>query len=346
MKVFLQYLFTFFCFVPKTHSQNQEFIKYYEKINQAELFIVKKSYDSAIQIYSSVKDSLKAKEVYNYAICNLKIDEKNKAIILLQTLLEKGISKEWLMNDPFIQKKLSYADFQNINSSSIYSLGLKDTLNSIFETDQKCRRTPDPYKNNIQNIRKTDSINIVLLNKVIADYGDLPDEKLVGLDKESLVYQPYYIHIIHQSSGFKAFDYSTILLNAIKSGNINPQIGIHLYKRTTGKMEFCGPTGMFQIMYPNDSVTKENLYNNAFVEEYSKRNNWFVQRINDTQRQEIDSIRRQFGLESIADFEKKAIFQDRNREFRFYHLPFLRSFFMFDSKQEADILQKTFKELK
>jgi len=223
---------------------------------------------------------------------------------------------------------------------------LKDTLNSIFETDQKCRRTPDPYKTNIQNIRKTDSINIVLLNKVIADYGNLPDEKLVGLDKESLVYQPYYIHITHQSFGFKTFDYSTVLLNAIKSGNINPQIGINLYKRTTGKMDFCGPTSIFQFMYPNDSVTKENLYNPAFTEEYSKRINWFVQRIKETQRQEIDSIRMQFGLESIADFEIKANFQGRNREFCFYDLPFLKSVFIFDTKEDAYSMQNNFKELK
>jgi hypothetical protein len=183
------------------------------------------------------------------------------------------------------------------------------------------------------------------MNKIIADYGELPDEKLVGLNYESLVYQPFYIHINHQSYGVKTFDYSTILLNSIKSGNINPHIGVYLYKITNGNMSFCGPISMFQFMYPTDSVSKEDLYNHAIVEEYSKSSKWFVQSIDETQRQETDSIRKQYGLESIEDFEMKSVFQVRNPEYCFYYIPFLKNIFICESKFDAEGLQKKFKEI-
>jgi hypothetical protein len=270
----------------------------------------------------------------------------NAALPLLKALIAKGVSINWIMMNSIIKNKFTYSDFESKYFDNNLHRGLIDTLDYIFESDQKFRKLYDPYNQNITKIRKIDSTNVAILKKIISDYSDLPNENIIGLSNESLVYQPYYVHILHQSQGFKIFDYSPILLRAIQNGNVNPFVGIYLYKRTSGKMDFCGPSNMLQIMYPNDSVSENDLHNQEFVEEYSQTQPWLFLKIDEVQRMRIDSTRKIFGLESIQDFQKKAIFQINNLDFCFYYIPFLRNFFICRSKEDADIIRKNYKEIK
>jgi hypothetical protein len=280
------------------------------------------------------------------AMCFLKIGKQKKAKKLLLQLLKLGAQPKWLLKRPLIANKLSNDKIwkQTVKPDVKIRKSLRDTLQRIFDIDQKIRLAKNAYTEHLNEVRSSDSMNFVILKKVINDYGGLPGEKLIGIDHETLIEFPYYIHIFHQTPGFKQFEYSSMLLDEIKKGNINPFVGANLFTHSSGLPAYFGPLGLTKITYGQDIVL---IPDNALSLDSSQKNSnvWLSPLYPDTLLTRLDSLRNSLFIDPIKDFERKALFQLTDDNFIFYSKYYLRSIFNFRTKEDAEKLIKYYRRI-
>ena len=316
-------------------------------INANELNIVKKQYQDAIVDYINIRHQfgfLLGKDKRNLAVCFLKKGQVNEAKMFLNELVQMGVSAEWLLRNKEIAKSFSPSDFQSNTKANVNSL-LNDSLKSIYDRDQKVRRMPNAYNNYSKQITESDSINAAELHIISDTYHGLPGESIIGYNDPSIVFQPYYIHILHQTKARRVVDYSQSILEEIKKGRVDPYVGAFLFEKTSGDLSFFGPLSILKILYPTDSVPEEKFHNPDFVEEYSKLYPSYILDSKEADGFKQDSIRVSFGLDSIKNFSLKSVFQLNNPEFLFFNPAFLSSNYICASKKDADLISQWYKQI-
>ena len=337
-------------------NSNDSTLNYYYQINNAEILIAKGNYEEAIISYAKIESKygyLYGKDKLNLSICLLLLKDKGRATKYLSYLLKNGAKPEWLLKNSVIAKNYSPSELNKYyDSISRKNKTLCDSLNNIYMNDQKYRVLPNAYTVHKREIDIADSLNIIMFNKILSDYKGIPNEFQIGFSDQLLINPPFLLHVLHQSSGVKTFDYSEILLKEIKKGNINPHVGATLYARTSGNGNYFGPLTIRQTVFPTDSLTKEDLIDPAkFVQsprhdEYLKTLPVYMVKIPESPNEVLDATnarRHNFGLESIEDFKQKVIFQVRHPEFNFYGI--YKSVFIFDSKEKSDAMMKNYEPI-
>lgn len=348
MKNFLVVLFTFV--FNNLYSQRiNSYKEYYETINQAELLIVGKKYNLALDQYKNVKKKynyIYAKDKLNMALCFLEVGRLKRAKNIFFQLLKLGAQPEWLLKRPLIAQKLSNDKIwrKKVRPDIRISESLKDSLRRVFDLDQNIRLVKNAYAEHLSEVRSADSINFIILKKVIDDYGGLPDERLIGIDHESLIEFPYYIHIFHQTPGFKQFEYSSMLLDEIKKGNINPFVGANLFTHSSGLPAYFGPLGLTKIKYGQNNVVIPGQ-DTALDDGLKNSNIWLSPIYPDSLLTRLDSLRNSFFIDPIKDFERKALFQLTDDNFIFYSKYYLRTVFNFRTKEDAEKIIKFYRRI-
>ncbi|TXT28694.1 MAG: hypothetical protein FD136_1963, partial [Chitinophagaceae bacterium] len=187
---------------------------------------------------------------------------------------------------------------------------------------------------NTSLIWQADSINNMILLKIIRDYNGLPSEKITGIGSNSFIFQEYLIHILHQSFGSAKYDYANVILEALTKGNINAHLGAFLFTRVTGNQFYFGPLSLISIRYDNNSQLQKDSI------DFSTSRNTYILKLDSVKKKKCDENRKLYGLESIDEFVEKAKFQIANPEFEFYYLPFINSNYIFNSKADLEKVTK------
>jgi hypothetical protein len=326
---------------------------YHIRINVAEMFIVRDKIDSAIRSYQDVlkeNGHLRYKDMYNLAVCYSLVHNSKKTVSILKHLVKAGAKVEWFKSNqtlkPILSNKIDKKLRQAEKKYTRKKHALRDLFFNVFKTDQDPRIVPDPYNKNLAAIRKNDSANAKIIDSIIAsNSGIIPGEEAVGVTDSSFVWQPHYIFFVHQTLSFGIKNYSEYILNSIKAGTMHPQVGAFLYFHTAGRLLKFGPITLIKMLCFPDSITESQKVDPGYLNKLQDAYPWLVPRMNDSLIASFDSTRAQIGLEPIKDFYRKAIFQNTNKDFKFYQSEFVFSIFQFETKKDLELMKTNYMEL-
>jgi hypothetical protein len=325
------------------YSQVNYCNNYFPIINSAELNLIEGKYEESLNYYleaikSCSPNNAFAKDIYNASVCAVKSKKHDIAFILIDSLIAKGIKKPFILfcksydelhsdrrwNDLILNydtKYNTYMKYKNIE--------YKRLLLGIEFSDQEFRKKKEAYVLYRDTINKIDINNTQILNTLLLKYG-FPSENIIGIEDPFLVNIPGYLIFHHQyqkmSKGIHNYDYTDILKNAIKRGELEP----HRFAYWTAQYDrnFLGGWGIVKaIISDQESV----ILNDKFSEEDKKM---------------INERRLNYGLETLEDFNKKALFVLKSKEanyFSFENYKALSVFELYSKKKLEHLL--TFMEI-
>jgi hypothetical protein len=245
-KVFLLFfcLFPFWCL-----CQKQDYISYHQHKVEAEQQICKLDFDKALQYYEVAFSSVShpfIKDLYNATICAALTSDTIKMIQFLEQCLKNGVNFSLFENNSYVFGKymgiIQWHDLKNDNEYQV-EIGLqslnnryKSILDSLSLIDQNVRSDHKFWRLNFPNskiakkqkaiIRKTDSINTLIIKQLVVTYG-YPNEKNIGIWGNSLYYfgSPCVWHIIDQE-----------FMDMVEYAFLNGEIDVERY---VAKMEYA-----------------------------------------------------------------------------------------------------------
>jgi hypothetical protein len=198
---------------------------------------------------------------------------------------------------------------------------------------------------NKEKIRIADSTNISLLNNIINRYGGFPNENHLGVhDAHRLVWQPYYIIILHQTPVNKLYEYTDIILQEILKGNIEPHTGSLLYTACSGDGRKFGSFELTKIVYTGNYSDSLIQTNRKLVDSLQSEVEWRLPVYSNEVINRINKERIAFGMESIADLNTKAVFLETSRK-PFIFFDFKKNVFLTSQKEFAESFLHNYKPL-
>lgn len=294
---------------------------YYHCVNQAELALMDSNYSSAINFYKKAfahKKSPFIKDRFNLALCYAIQNKFRKCYDQLIPIIDKGGSVHQIMKRP------EFSDFFNslfgskliIYQSShkrTYNLQYRATLDSLIAIDQKFRKMKGGYEIYSDTIRKIDSLNVITLNQLIAQYG-FPSEDLVGVDTSLLLIRPIYsVLIIHQQSGSpnRFWNYSDLISQALNTGDIEVHAAAEYIWKCSGKDKMgVMDAGLVQLIL--DTISSESS-SNIKPDRASQPLGYF--KMSPEKEKSVNTARDSLGLETIFDARRKTAFMQNNHRF-------------------------------
>lgn len=326
-------------------------VSYGERINQAELLITEGHYSEAFVIYDSLKNTSGLwfiKDGFNASLC-LAYGKVNSSLPgYLRYLVQNGVRTSWLQRHNIFMNAVPQSLWDELRGleTKYYNTPnpLRETLNSLTRKDQEYRKHYNAYATYNDEIRAADSSNISILNRIIKEYKGFPNEKHIGVSDSGLVWQPYYIIIWHQTVANKLYEYSSIILDEITKGNVEPHIGSSLYTTCSGDGKKFGTFELTKIVYTGDFSDSIIQTNRKLTDSLSKRVDWRIPIYPDQVIERINKDRRKYGMESIADLYKKTIFMNSSKKgFIFFQLK--RNVFLTSQKQFAESFNRIYKPI-
>lgn len=219
------------CLMIKSNAQN--YIPYYNLINEAEYKIYQHEYEEAISL---IRDAFKVeqalpKDNYLLAATLAKVNpQKNEQEIrsLLTKASKNGNIKRWLSEEP-IDLELSDAFLDSLSMNSKQWLNdtraIRDTINYFLAKDQDYRKVfvdsikayfdeeSEEYKSYWQLVEKNDSVVQVEFLEYVKANG-YPGNHRCGTGLATVILQHINDELLD--------DFDTVLLEEIKQGNIYP----------------------------------------------------------------------------------------------------------------------------
>ena len=316
MRNILIFLFLITLCIQITYAQNMQ--AYYKVINEAELSIVNGDYGRALIFYQHVlPNSQKSfiKDFYNAALCAILIKNNKLALRYTKELLQKGLPIDSIETNKYFQPILAFAEWEKIKNQ--YSLirekydshinkPLRDTLHMLFKRDQYFRRINGSYKVYGDTIHKIDVENDRILKVIIKRYG-YPNESLIGIDNDINLVKGFEFVIWHQTTLNHISDYQEILREAVKKGNVLPSRAAEIIENHIGQ-EIYYIHFFYRCACDNgcsDSLTS------------AIKNKLFFSSIPLAKKNQFNKVRQEIYLESLDDYNKKILFNLRDKRFKF-----------------------------
>jgi hypothetical protein len=264
MKTFL-FLLTLILFLNASAQKSEinYITSYYPIINRAELSIVDSNYSLALRTYDSAFAKTKrgfSKDLFNAMVCAIKIQRLDKAFVYCDSLIAKGVSKEFLMTYRSLEvlrssdKWQKYIDGYEVKFQKYAKRRdkeLKNILDGMFARDQVYRLRPGSYNVYGDSIRFNDSVNLVELKSFIARVG-FPNEDMVAKESPLRIDFPTYIVFHHYCQGIpiskqKKYNFLNDFITAVKKGQLDPYRFAYLLSLQGEKSIDLGGWGLIQI---------------------------------------------------------------------------------------------------
>lgn len=311
--IFVFSLLSFFFKAQNFELKNNNLIKYYEIINQAEKNIINNSLDSANQKYKQAFVIFKephAKDLNNSMKVALKVKDDEAAYNNYISLkcLGQNFSNDFLKENLINPEKYKVIPCQNK-----IDLKYRKTLDSLVEIDQYYRKlSKGDYLSYKKQLTKADSITSVNLLKLIKQKG-FPNEYNIGLESANIVFfQKFYYIIWHQLSSNlyspQRVNFSNELIVALNEGKIRPDI-------TGFLLDLNNNTHDYSYFKINQFLTNDGKYDCCYVSKFLLPENRSDKVRCDIER--INEKRKQIGLSTTESEVKKNIFLLRNKEYVF-----------------------------
>ena len=293
-----------FTFLNSAIGQKDYINSYWPLIYKAESAIVENDLARALSIYQDAfrsVDRVFAIDLSNAAVCASKVDSFSIAFDYLHKLILKGVSESYLQEFIGFEKlRLDskwnelLLNYDSLRLSVEFNDRLYIQLDSISEMDQKFRIAPGSYAKYGDTISKIDKSNIIFLREVIETYG-FPNEHILGTEYPRIDF-PSWIVLHHHcqrmssdTSGTK-FNFESVFYNAIRNGELDPHRMAQLIGMQGKDAPKIGQNTVIQLML-NGSKTEP-----------------FQEKVNQEMIPTVDANRARAGLESQADYFRKAVF--------------------------------------
>jgi len=207
---------TFFVFFIIMAFGQVNYIPYYEKINNAELFYLEQNYISALEQYTDAFQMVPyvyAKDYSNAALICIIIKDFNQAVVYLDSALVRNTNIKW------IERLDEFVDFKESNEGKLFfqqldkvyakrdqklDLNQKREFDKVFKRDQRNRNFFNTTFNK-KNVLKKDSMNFIKFIMLIKKYG-FPCEQELGVDSYVNFLNSIQIIILHNISKYQAKD--------------------------------------------------------------------------------------------------------------------------------------------
>ncbi|QQV02659.1 MULTISPECIES: hypothetical protein [Chryseobacterium] len=293
--------------------KDNNLIKYYKIINQAEKNIINNNLDSANQKYKQAFVIFRephANDLSNSMKVALKVNDLETAYTNYQALkcLGKIFDSDFVTNN-----------FKNIEKHKIATckntidLQYKKTLDSLFTIDQYYRKLSNGnYQAYKKELTKGDSITSTNLLKLIQEKG-FPNEYNIGLEMNSTAYfHDFYFIIWHQLASNlyspQRVNFSNELIKALNAGKIRPDIAGKLLDLNNNTRDYS----YFRIyQFGNGDGTMDCCYisKNLMPENRDDKVKHNVENVNEK--------RKKIGLSTTEEEVRKSIFLLNNKDYTF-----------------------------
>lgn len=287
------------------YSQTDYTVSYYPLVYRAESSIVDNQLAEALENYKAAfraVDRIFAIDLVNATVCAIKLDSLALAFDLLQRLIQKGISIEYLKEfDGFEEIRGSQewlgllAKYDALRSSVHFNNRLFVELDSLSEADQKFRLASGSYSKYGDTIAKIDQSNIIFLRELIRTYG-FPNEHIIGAEFPDISF-PGEIVLHHHCQSMSIdelgtkFNFESEFYYAIQNGELDP----HRMAQLIGMQgKYAPQIGQNTIIYLSLNGSKSQPFREKLNHEIISK---------------IDVNRALAGLESQAEFYHKALFK-------------------------------------
>jgi len=149
MSKFKVFFLLFIILFTLIQCKNVNYLNYYSKINEAELYINKQKFDSAIIVYETLLKKYSNsfyKDLHNACICCLKENNLNKAERLAEQLVKHGYEIEDFEKDSTFKSLINSSQWKTFNSNyralrenylATLNLDERNNFQKIFVKDQK-----------------------------------------------------------------------------------------------------------------------------------------------------------------------------------------------------------------
>ena len=315
---------------------------YYNLVNQAEIKIIEDNYNEAVDLYLKAFKTVPngfVRDYYNATVCAIKIAKYDTTFFLLDSLVTKGVGKSifttYSVFNPLKKKPKWQLFLSNFDKNRQVFLNKKNVeleriLKGIQYSDQEFRAKPNSYQEYTDTIKKIDKNNVRILKQLIEKYG-FPNERLIGRENPKEDNIPSFIVFFHQcqkmSENREDYDFTSIQIEAVKKGELDPHFLAKWLTLQAKPENNLGGWGICQINSPN-----------------GKKSSFVVVKTTPQQKEDINKKRLVYGLETLEEFNKKAVFalkeSEKTKVFAFEQYSHLSIFNLGDAKDYDKIFNK------
>lgn len=311
----------FICLLLAAFKSTAQTILYYKNIIEAERCIIENKLDSSIYFYSlsqNYKPILFAKDLYNAAVVAIKLKKHQTANLHIKQLIKLGATTTVLAENNIYKEY-----FTNISqgaklikkSKSIkptYDLDYRKKLQELLIRDQYYRLKRGGDRQYVDSIKIADAENIAKLLSMIKHKG-FPSEDRVGIDPNSLSIPDVTTIFLHQGKGdLQQYDFSEILFEYVKKGELDNRLGYDLYARNKGLFQF--DYMRFLLVEVIDKTKPAARRNNHIIIDST---DWGYLPYSSDEQVKINQSRKQFFLSDYNTHMKQILFNLKNTEFKF-----------------------------
>mgnify|MGYP001329469727 CR=1 FL=1 len=283
-----------------------DYTKYYHPyINKAELAIVDGHYEMALGIYAVTFEKVPsafARDYFNAAVCAVKLNRYQQALIYCDSLIAKGVTKGFLENEKALSTLRSFpywSSYINTYNQKRKKIFIKAKYNDILmqlvrleEADQVFRKMEGSYEKYGDTISAIDTRNMDTLLMIWDKYG-FPGEGLVGTASPREVLPHPWIVLWHHCQ-LTATKGKENLTNRLKQAVRNG----HMYPVAFGRLMCAVNDNNYNLMSCGVVVLR-------FEDNVSPP---LAEQVSEEQAIAINKKRISAGLESLNDFYRKAAF--------------------------------------
>lgn len=281
--------------------------------NLAELQILDSTYQKALIYYDSAFYYGKSpfyRDRYNYLVCNALVGNYEKCRLGIIYLLEKGIDRNVLINNPALTSFFLSnfgKDIPKLDVRLTYDTSLRLKYDSLIIADQCFRKLkPHHYREYYSDtIDKIDSSNVEFMKELIRDYG-WPTIDNIGIPERN--YFQYQLIIMHQGgdSDYQYYNFAQDILCAYENCLIEPDRAKFLISWSNNST--TNPACLFTAVYDSlDLFKKDSLFSFCYKTGFLN--------LTSDEISNIEKERKLYALETITDLKRKVLYGLKDKRF-------------------------------
>jgi hypothetical protein len=323
-------------------ASGQKLNDYYSFIYKAEDCILSNQYDSASFYYSKAMKYKKpfGKDTYNFLVASIKSRQLDIADKCIRELIRLGATINSLSKNKTIQgyiDSVSMRDKQKLASIKItYNKVYRSELKKLQDRDQQVRKDVTAYTTNKDITKKVDKENTDRLLELIKKYG-FPSEQKIGIDEQSYEIPYFPLLMIHQRKGeFQQYDFSEILTNAYKKGQLHNKLAYHLVSENKSNNISDFTILRYQLVKLRDTTKPSRPSNQIIIDS----TDWFIVDYTEAELEKLNKTLLDFNLEPFIKKLKKSIYSMTNSDFLLGSITTGTSFRITDEKEFFRLKEK------
>ncbi len=312
---------------------------YHPVINEAELLVVDREYEKALDTYRQAFAAVPspfARDYYNAAICALELQDRKRTFNYLEELVQKGVSLEYLERQPVLDSLRNTKHWQKFAKKypkrrdkyeQKLNKELRADLDELYARDQYFRQAKGGWRVHGDTITKIEAANTKLLLGWIEEYG-YPGEDQIGLADTLELLPRFTVVIERQTKARKGHDFKEVLTQAVQQGRLAPQAAAYLLDQQAGTSKYGARV-----------FAKIKCSKCADDEELGTLDDYMTTKISREQEEQVDKRRRELGLEPLELYKYKIVHVgDRNRDRFILTYPWSVINYVVPSKEAARVL--------